>query len=156
MLTSETLQKAMSSHHQKLGMSCVASAFEFVAKLHALIPPKAFPLQSYPENQEQSFADCKFLIAQGLKCQNNLYNIEEVFPILEKETNGGKFPLIALLPLKKMIPPYHIYCAIQRNNQLFLVDPAVPEIVVNNKEDLTTAILQNSQVNPERKTIDIF
>jgi len=51
MLTSDTLQVIMHSHNQKHDESCVASAFEFVAKLHALIPPESFPLQEDEKNQ---------------------------------------------------------------------------------------------------------
>jgi len=104
----DNLPSIMDFHNQKHKHSCVASAFEFVAKLHGLIPPESFPLQSDPKNQEQSFADSKWLTSQGLKCQHNHYNIEVVLPILEKETSSEKAPLVALLRTEIEPHAYHI------------------------------------------------
>ncbi len=149
------LQATMHFHNQKHPESCVASAFEFVAKLHGLIPPESFPHQENPKNQTQSFADSNVLVVQGLKCQRHFYNIGEVLPTLEKEMSSEKVALIALLHIGINPHAYHVYCVIRSSNQLLLVDPAVPRVVVNKTKDLTKVIQRNHHID-RRKTFDIL
>ena len=151
------LPEALRNHRQLERASCAVSAFECIAKLHGLIEPDTFPLQSDPANQNKEFGDTEFLKFLNLLPSDGLFATQNALAIIERETTEGRFPLISLLvETSSGEKGYHTYLCAQHNAKLLLIDPLKPEIVVDKKEDLENLLEHNRTTNPERKTLHVM
>ena len=151
------LPTELRSHRQLEQASCAVSAFECIAKLHGLIAPDIFPLQSDPKNQKLGFGDTGFLKSLGLSCVDNHHDTVSAMTLIEKETNEGRFPLVVLgfyLPTGEWT--YHTHLCVSHNAKLVLVDPAMPAIVVGKKEDLTNLLERKRREDPLKKTLHVL
>ncbi len=148
---------ALRNHRQLEQASCAVSAFEAVAKLHGLIEPTSFPLQSDPANQLKGFGDTEFLRSLGILPSDGHYDIQSALNLIEKETSGGKFPLAAFV--KEIVGAQvrvHVYLAARDKTKLVLIDPAVPAIVAEGREGLGRLFQRSIQMYPPISDIHVM
>ncbi|MBD5779050.1 GNAT family N-acetyltransferase [Pelagicoccus sp. NFK12] len=93
----------------------------------------------------------------GLQGEDKLYDTQAALEVIEKETNRGRFPAVSLLLFREDRSPvgYHIFVAALRGQEPILIDPANGRTVATTKEEISKVLIQNSALNPERKTIHI-
>jgi hypothetical protein len=147
-------------HYQFHGNFCAVSAFESIAKLHRLIKPDAFPLQSNIANQAKGFGDndTVFLKSLGLTPNNRLMPVPDALDLIESETREGRFPLAAQVV---GINPFggadvHIFICCLYAGKLLLIDPATPKIQAEARQGLEAEFLKNIQRFPVRKEIHVL
>jgi len=158
MSTLNDIPPELRNHHQFPQATCAVSAFECVAKLHELLAPDKFPLQSDETNREKGFDDTSYLKSLGLSCEDHHYDTQSATTLIEKETNEGRFPLVSLREWKAdgTILDYHIFLCALYNSKLLLVNPREPRIEAEKKEDLEKVLEYNSKNNPDRTTLHIL
>ena len=156
--SSDHVQKVLEAHHQFPGDYCAVSALEFASKIYERIGLDQFPLQVDPQNQHKGFGEQALQSLVYLTGKAEHYDIQSAVETIEKETSGGKCVSVSLrgfLFFGQIVIPvgYHIVVALWLDGQPILVDPQTKQVLVRGKEDLTKVLTENSQLNPQYKTI---
>ena len=155
----DALPESLRLHYQLEAASCAASGQECIAKLHGLIPPPAFPLQSDPANQKKGFGanDRTFLESFDINGNDDGYDVPVAIALVKTETQAGRFPLVSLIGKD---PDgnwgYHTFLCAQHDGKFLLIDPAKAEALIEGYPALFALFANNSVINPERKTIHIL
>jgi hypothetical protein len=145
-------------NHRQLEMaSCAASGFECIAKLHGLIDPGDFPLQSDSAKQGMGFADTTFLSSIRIHASDAHASLEEALNICEHETQQGRFPLVSLLALSTGNQLYwHVFLCASHQGELILIDPAHPQIQAKERSGLSLEFERTLAAVPNRQAIHIL
>ena len=153
----DDLSEQLQHHRQLENASCAVSGFESVAKLHGLISPDAFPLQSDPANQHMGFGDTTFLRSLGLDASESLFAREEALDRIETETAEGRFPLVSLLvALTPRGRLWHIMVCARHDGRLLLIDPAYPKVQALDRSGLAAEIQKTLDMAPDRPKIHLL
>jgi hypothetical protein len=127
-------------HRQLHRNSCSVSAFEFVAKLHGLIPLNSYPLQSDLNNQGKGFSEPDLQSEVGLCAMSDKedYNTLDALDLLREETSQGRFPIISLRAFLENgeFVGYHINVVVSEADQLMLLEPADGSVRAATTKDL--------------------
>ncbi|MDZ4405231.1 hypothetical protein [Prosthecobacter sp.] len=153
----EDLPEQLRSHYQLENASCAVSGFESVAKLHGLIAPDAFPLQSDPTKQGMGFDDTSFLLSLCLLASDTHLARDIALDRIESETSDGKFPLVSLLTGQAGSTLYwHIFVCAQHGGDLLLIDPAYPKVQAQQRAGLAAEFQRTLDAIPDRQMIHLL
>jgi hypothetical protein len=150
----EFIKEVMSTHHQFAGLTCSASAHEFIAKLHKKISPQDFPLQNAPDSDKAGFQFQTFLAKIGFVQKNDNLLPDEAFHEIKCETSKGRFPLVAIYSEDKV--NIHIVVAVQDGNDVVLVDPAKQSQISNSDSETLDILNKNVNANASRPKINFL
>lgn len=144
------LPEALRLHHQFDGDFCAVSGFECIAKLHGLLAPGAFPLQSHPANQHRGFQPDHYvyLTERGFVCADmHLPTGAKAGSVIQTETDTGRFPLVSL-PWQGGDGKwgYHIFLFARHEGAVLWIDPAIPCVMLRGIDAIPQA-LENVRVN---------
>ena len=143
-------------HRMLPGASSPAAACEAIAKLHGLVPPDAFPLQSAPGTRGRKFGDASLLAAFGLQSRDGVYSPLQAIDLIMRETREGRFPLALIFSgLIDGAQYWHVCLCARHNSSPHLVNLGVARLEASGRAAIKRQLIRTALATQGRKGIHV-